>query len=353
MRLKKTIKRMGRFFILLEQKEEINIRQSILTVDNGYSGFEQLKYSIQIASQYFPKAEISVLTFKHRKTLLEKEFTNLRFIVPVERLALQRYQIALEMFKMRKRRLDFILLLSLDMTPLLVSLLFSNSSVVLCNQWRQWWSIRLRRASEILKMPYSYTKKNLSFRNLVKKVGLFFVSLRQKDSGLLSYSVLVIDNGYATYEHIHCAVERTRESLPQAKITVLTSVERGKLKNSFPMLEFMEPDEQIFKKYKIANAMLNLRNRYDYIILLSLDITPVIASLTFNNSRVLLYNQWHQWWSIKLRPARSYLMIIPRFFYNIMLFIFLIVSVTVIFLNRSLNIFKRNLFKRSIVNNGT
>lgn len=125
------------------------------------------------------------------------------------------------------------------------------------------------------------------------------------------------------------------------------------MKNKFPALEFVEPGDSIFKKYRIARVMLNSRNRHDYIILLSLDITPIIASLLFKNSRVFLYNQWHQWWSIKPRTAKSYLMIVPRLAYNIMLLVFLLVSVAIIFFRKSLNVFKSTLFKRSPINNGT
>lgn len=213
--IKKLIKKLGRNIVALKE-EERGIEQSVLMVDNGYSHFEHLFSCVEKINNCFPQAEFSVLTLKHRKSVVEKEFPNLKFIIPAGQLSLQRYQIAWEMFKIRRRKFDFILLFSLDITPLLASLFFTNSKVILYNQWRQWWFIKLRRVAEIFRITYVDNKKSFSLKNLVKRIGLFFVLLQQKDAGLLGHSVLIVDNGYASYEHIYCAVERTIEFLPQA-----------------------------------------------------------------------------------------------------------------------------------------
>jgi len=344
--IKKLIKKLGRNIIVLKE-EERGIRQSVLMVDNGYSHFEHVFSCIETINNCFPQAEFSVLTFEHRKDILKKEFPNLKFIIPAGQSGPKRYQIALEVLRMRRRRFDFILLLSLDITPLLASLLFTNSDVILHNQWRQWWSIRLRRVTELFKITYIDKKKSFGLKNLARQAGLFFVLLQQNGAGLLRHSVLIVDNSYASCEHIYCVVDRTIKSLPQARITLLTSAERGELKNKFPAVEFIEPDDYIFKKYRIARAVLNFRNCRDYTVLLSLDITPIIASLLFSNSRVFLYNQWHQWWSLKPKPIRDYLIVIPKFILtiiiNIIIFVYLLISVSWIFLKKSFNVFKSNL----------
>ncbi len=345
--IKKLIKKLGNFFIVLKEEDSNAVKQVVLVVDNGYSSFEHVFSGIKKINNHFPRAELLVITLEHRRAVIEKEFCNLRFVIPPREIDLKRYQIALQMLNICRRKFDFILLFSLDISPIITSLLFTNSKVILYNQWGKWWSISLRNISEFFKIAYIDRRKKTSFKNLLKKIGLFFVLLQQKDIGLLKHAVLIVDNGYASYEQIHGVIQRTGESLPQARITVLTSREGGELKSKFPELEFIEPEGFIFKKYRIANAMFSLHNRYDYIILLSLDITPIFASLLFMNSGVLLYNEWHQWWSLRPKPIEDYLMVIPKLIsttvINVIIFVYLLISVSWIFLRKSFNVFKRNL----------
>lgn len=346
MRIKKTIKRIAKFFFILKQENKGIVAQPVLVVDNGYSRLGHLDSAIERIKNYFPKAEISVLTIVEKKPNLQKTFPTLNYILPFQILRPKRYQIALQMLMMRKKKYDSVFLFSLDITPLIVALVFLNSKIVLYNQWGQWWSLKLRNVNEIFKITYTKKKTRFSFKNLIKWIGLFFVLLQRKDEEALKHSILVIDNGYAPYVHIHCAIERIKKSLPQAKISVLALEQRKELKDNFPDLEIIKPGECIIKKYSLARHMLRLRkNRYDYIILLSLDITPII-SILFMNSKVLLYNQWHQWWSLKPRSIGGYLAIIPKFIYNIIIFIYLLISVSWIFLKRSLNLLRFNLLRK-------
>lgn len=345
MGIKKIIKRIGKFFIALEQESERIIGQSVLIVDNGYSWFGHLDSAIKGIRNYFPKAEISVLTSEQRKSNLQKDFPTLKFILPSERLRPKRYRIALQMLMMRKR-FDFITLFSLNITPLIVALIFFKSKVVLYNQWGQWWSLRLRDVNEIFKITYVKKKTTLSLKNLLKRIGLFFILLQRKDEEALRHSILVIDYG-ALFAQIGYAIQRIKVCLPQAKISVLALEQRKDLKDNFPDLEIIQPGEYIIKRYRIARHMLRLRkNRYDYVILFSLDVTPIIVSILFMDSKVLLCNQWHQWWLLKPRSIKGYLMAIPQFIYNIIIFVYLLISVSWIFLKRSLNVFRFNLLRR-------
>jgi hypothetical protein len=348
MAIKQLIKKIGKTFIVLKEEGSLPLKQTILIVDNGYSGLEYLFSCIDRINNYFPQAEVLVLTFEHRKAEIEKEFHNLRFIIASRQIDLKRYRIALQMLKICRKKIDFILLLSLDISPLIASLFFANCRIVLYNQWGQWWSIRLRKISELFKVTYANKIKKFSFKSLLKKIGLFFVLLQQEGAGIFKHSVLIVDNGYASYEQLHCAVQRTAESLPQAKITVLTSGERKELKDRFPALELIAPKDFIFKRYKIVNAMLSLHDRYNYVILLSLDITPILASFLCLRKRALLYNKWHQWWSLTAGSIKSCIMVIPRFIYNIIVFIYLIISVALIFLIKTLNVFRFSLLKKEI-----
>lgn len=344
--IKKTIKRIGKFFIVLKQENEKIIGQSVLIVDNGYGWLGHLDSAIERINNYFPKAEISVLTFEQRKSNLKKDFPTVKFILPSERLRPKRYQIALQMLKMRKKRYDLIVLFSLDITPLVVSLIFLKpKKVVLYNQWSQCWSLRLKNVTDFFKITYVKKKTRFNFKNLLKRIGLSFVLLQQENE-ILRHSILVVDNGYAPFGQIGFAIQRIKESLPQAKISVLALEQRRELRDNFPDLEVIKPGECIIKKYRIARHMLRLRNnRYDYIILLSLDITPILVTILFMNSKILLSNQWYQWWSLEPKPMRRYLMAIPQFIFNIIvniiIFIYLLVSVSWIFLKRSFNLLRK------------
>ena len=154
MRAKKIIKMFGRTFIILKQENERVIGQSILIVDNGYGWLGQLSTAIERIKNYFPKAEISVLTFQQRKDNLQKDFPALDYILPAPSLRPRRYQIALQMLKMRKKKFDSIVLLSLDISVLTAALLFLKSKVILYNQWAQWWLLKLKAVSEIFKISY-------------------------------------------------------------------------------------------------------------------------------------------------------------------------------------------------------
>lgn len=350
--IKKIIKKNGRFFVDLKQADERIIAQSILIIDNGSSWLRQVNSAIEKIRNQFPKAEISVLTFEQRKFDLQKDFPTLKFILPSQNLRPKRYQIALQMLMLRKERYDFTVLFSLDITPLIVTTIFLKSKkVVLYNQWRQWWSLRLRNINEIFKVTYVKKKTKFYFKNLLKKIGLFFVLLQREDEGIFKHSILVVDNGYVDYDQVHCAIQRIKESLPYAKISVLALEQRQRLKDNFSEVEFILSEDTVIKKYKIALNMLRLRhNRYDYIILLSLDITLIIVSILFMKGKVLLYNRWHQWWSLKPKPIRQYLMAVPRFIFNtiinILIFVYLLISVSWIFLKKSFNVFRFNLSRR-------
>lgn len=349
MKLKKKVKRLGKGFIDLRQENESCIGQSILIVDNGYSWIGHFDSAIEGTRNFFPKAEVSTLTFEERKNNLQKDFPNLNYILPASGLRPKRYQLALQMFKLRKQKYDFVVLLSLDITPVIVALVLLKSKVVLYNQWGQWWTLQIRGIKEAFKVTYVKKRASFSLKNLFKRIGLFFVLLQRQDKQALRHSILVVDNGCASYEQIHCSIQHMKEALPQAKISVLTPEPRGELKNKFPDLEMIRASECAIKKYRLARHMLKIKHkRYDHTILLSLDITPIIASILFMRGRVLLYNRWHQWWSLKPKPMRGYLLAIPQFIFNILIFVYLLISVSWIFLKRSVNVFKFNLLRRSV-----
>jgi hypothetical protein len=346
MSIKKTIKRFGRFLIDLKQENEEIITQSVLIVDNCYSWIGQPACAIEKIKNYFPRAKVSVLTSLERKIALQKDFPSVDYILPPEKIGIRRYRIASQMLRMHKENYDFIVLFSLDITPLIVSLTLFNSKVILYNQWAQWWSLRLKKVAEISKIAYVKKKAKFNVKNFLKNIGLFFVLLERKDEEILRHSIMVVDDGSVLYKQISCAIQKLKESLPRARISVLTLQQRRELKDKFPELEIIKPGKCIIRKYRMARQMIRLRkNSHDYIVLLSLDVTPIIASFLFMGGGVFLYNEWHQWWSLKRRPMRGYLMVAPLFILNIIIFAYLLFNVLWIFSKRSFNVFRFSLFK--------
>ncbi|MBU4590012.1 MAG: hypothetical protein KKG01_03720 [Candidatus Omnitrophica bacterium] len=338
MGIQKAVKNLGRGFIGLKQENERTISQSILIVDNGYGWIGYLESAIESIRGYFPAAEITVLTFTERMTVLQKDFSGLSFLLPAQGLRPARYQVALEMFKIRKNTYDFVVLLSLDASPLIVSLFLFRSKVALYNQWNQWWSLRLRDISELFKHTYTNKRTMSGLKGLVKRLGLFFVLLQRRDEELFRHSVLIVDNGSISFQHIDCIVQKVKDFLPCARISMLGMEERKMLMDKGPDIEFIQAGRCLFKRYRIARHMLSMRkNKYDYIILLSLDVSPIVASVPFMRDRVILFNRWQQWWSFKPVSMKQYLMIIPRVIIDIAIFIYLLFSVSWIFLKRSFN----------------
>lgn len=347
--MRKIIKKIGKGIISLKQESDKIIGQSILIVDNGYSWIGYLDSVIEKMKDSFPRADISVLSFPERKSNLEKRFPEFNYICPSQRLWPKRYQIALQLLMLWKTRYDLIVVLSLDAAPLAISLFFFNSKLVLYNRWEQWWSLRFRNVSEIFKVSYTKKKTRTSLGNILKRIGLFFILLQRQEEELLKHSVLVVDNGCASFEHINICIGRIKECLPCAKISVLTPGQREGLGDHFHDLEIIQAANRIIKKLCVARHMLALRkNKYNYVILLSLDTAPIIVSMLFMKGKVILFNRWQQWWPLKPKPIKGYLMAIPQFILKVLIFIFLLISVFWIFFKRSFNVFRFGFLRKRL-----
>ncbi len=109
MKIKTTIKNIGKSFIALKREDEIIIGQSVLVIDNGYGWMGHLESAIETVKNSFPKADISVLTLPKRKAALQEEFPALKLILPSEKLKPKRYQIALQMLMLRRKEYEFII----------------------------------------------------------------------------------------------------------------------------------------------------------------------------------------------------------------------------------------------------
>jgi hypothetical protein len=138
-------------------------------------------------------------------------------------------------------------------------------------------------------------------------------------------SILIEDNGYTEIGHISAVVERAEKIFVNPDITILTFQER---KHYF-MKAFAQTKVEAVEQNKIYNfakQMYRMRKiRFDCIILTALDILPVTVALGCTCAKVLLYNQWHQWWSLELRNVKGYLKGILKAILNIPTAIYLLI----------------------------
>jgi len=179
----------------------------------------------------------------------------------------------------------------------------------------------------------------MRLKRLVKWIGRCFIRLREEDVPACG-SALIIDNGYCHAGQLMSCVESIRMCVPGVFVTVLTSQTRAEvLETGCNGLKFAYTMEGFRpKRYCIARNMLARRNdRHDTIVLLSLDVTPIIASIFFMKGRVFLFNQWSQWWSLRPGFLKVCLTAIPKTTISSVIFLYLLLSVSLIFIKRWFN----------------
>lgn len=346
MRMKGLLRKIGRIFITLNQVDKDVLAQKILVVDNGYSPFFQLQSAIEKLKVNLPESEVNILTLKHRKDDIINKFSDINVIL-ADMSWCKRYQIALQMLKLFRIKFDFIILLSLDITPIIVSLIFMKKrNVVLYNQYFQWWRLGLRKLGQPLEY-FPRKRYRFKLKNLVSRIGNRFIHLSQVGEKILHQRNLIIDNGYADFEQIDRCLSNVNKVLPKSEIHVLTFPHRREhFIRNFPFINLCSIRRSLIKRYQLAINMWPMRKqRFDYIILSSLDISPLIISLVFMKKyKILLYNQWHQWWVIRLRTSKEIILFIPNLFLKVSLhsviFIYLLLVTSLIFLRRTFNILR-------------
>ena len=177
-KLKTWLKKFGRLFIILTHEEDKVLKRSVLIVDNGYSSYEHLCSTLTQAQQWIPGSNISVLTFDDRRRFLHENFPDAEVMHPERRIRSKKYQLAIQMFKLRKRGYDFIVLMSLDITPIAVALLFTRSHLFLYNRWNEWYLLRFRNIWEFIIAKKGADKvKFQDKRNTLVGLALFILSL--------------------------------------------------------------------------------------------------------------------------------------------------------------------------------
>jgi hypothetical protein len=181
--MKKLIKNFGRMFIVLNFKNYEIINSTALIIDNDRISKEHLNSLLWNCRKNFANTHIVLLTFEHRRKYIGEEFNNeVELFYPHEQIWAKKYQIAIQMFKERNRDFDYIILTSLDITPIIVALFFTRAQVWLFNQRNQWWSLRQRTVGDLIKIPtmliwfiFIGARNTIFFLYLLLSVGFFWL----------------------------------------------------------------------------------------------------------------------------------------------------------------------------------
>lgn len=140
----------GRIFVILTNGQNKTLRRSVLIVDNGYSSQEHLCSVIAETQRRIPSSEVAILSLEHRRSYIQENFSDIKTIFPGKWVRPQRYKLAVKMLSLSRKAYDFVVVMSLDKTPIMVALLFMNARLFLYNRWNEWYLLRFRNLWEFL-----------------------------------------------------------------------------------------------------------------------------------------------------------------------------------------------------------
>lgn len=148
--MKGLIKRIGRVFFEIKFRNYEIFNRVALIVDDENISKEHLNLALENTKKNFPYTHIVLLTLGSRKHFIGDGFGDIELKYPSEKLLRRRFQILLEMLKLRKRNLDLIVLTNLDITPVIFAMFFTRAQVLLYNKWNQWWTLRQKTVGDWL-----------------------------------------------------------------------------------------------------------------------------------------------------------------------------------------------------------
>lgn len=341
--MKKFIKRIGKLFTALKHMDESKIRQSVLLIDGSFILPNNFALIIKGVQKKFSNARLVVLTFQDKKEFLKDNFPEVEIIVGGRRIRRSRYQLALQLLFLLRQKFNFIILSSLDISLLSISLMFARCPVFLHNRWMEWYRIRKRTLLDILRRTKSADTKrrvtNRGIKEIIKSFGRIFVILSDIDEREIESRILIEDNGYTEIGHVITAVRNAEKIFINPDITILTFESRKEgFINNFPDIKLISVKEN-GNKYKLAIEMFRMRSqKFNYVILTALDISPIAISFLFMKARVLLYNRWHQWWSLRFRNLFGYFKWGLIFLVMVPLFIYLFIISSIILIRTSVRL---------------
>ena len=140
------------------------------------------------------------------------------------------------------------------------------------------------------------------------------------------------------------AVRKIGEIFINPDITLLTLAERKQdFINAFAQMKLVVVGESN-NRNSLASQMYRMRkDKFNYVVLTALDIIPILISFLFFRVKVLLYNRWHQWWSLRFRNIWGDLREILTFLVMIPVFIYLLITASLILLRTGFRLILINL----------
>jgi len=332
----KIIKKFSRFFFVLEERYTDQMRDSVLVVEGSFMSLDSLLSVIRKVREQFPSATINVLAFNDKKNAILSNFTDVKVCIPNPGIRARKHVLAVQLYKLLCQGPRFVILSSLDISLLAIALIFSrNNAFILAKELYQ---VRIKTVSEIIKNKKGVIlgnhQGNVRFSRIVlSKIISFFVIIAPAKIDNFQTTILLEDNGYTSVEHILNSIKEINQVFINPKISLLTFRERKHYFQELIPLERTFTPKNSTQKYSLALRMLSLRSgNFRYIILTTLDASPLIASLLFPKAKVILYNKWGQWWTIDLITLGACLKNILALFSSVVMFVFLLTSFVFIFL---------------------
>jgi len=327
--VKKILNSVGKFFIVLTKTNEQEIRQTVLLVDGSFILPNNFTLIIKGVREKFKNANITVLTFREKEGFIKDNFQDIEVITSGNGV-IRKYQLAIKLFSLLRRKYAFIVLSSLDVSLLLVTMLFARQAVFLHNRWFEWYRIRYRTFLDVFlrtkSVDKNHRKINHGFSDRLKSLGRFFIILSQVQEENISQSVLVIDDGQGEIGYISTAVRKALVNFINPNMSVLTFIGRKHyFTGLFPGIKvFTVKDSNT--EYGLAMQMYRMRkSMFSHIVLTNLDILPIFVSFLFMHGNTLLYNKWHEWWSLFFRSLYGYIKGVFVFIYSVFIFIYLLI----------------------------
>jgi hypothetical protein len=160
----------------------------------------------------------------------------------------------------------------------------------------------------------------------LKSLGRFFIILSQVQEEDINQSVLVIDNGQGDIGYISTAVRKALVNFINPDISLLTFIERKHYFTGLASGIKVFTVKDLDTKYGLAIQMYRMRRSgFSHIVLTNLDISPIFVSFLFMQGNILLYNKWHEWWSLSFRNLYSYIKGVFAFMCSVGIFIYLLI----------------------------
>jgi len=329
--MKKILNNLGKIFVVLDQKQERDIRQGVLLVDGSSILHNNFALIIKGVKEKFKNANLSVLTFKDKEGFLRENFPDIEIIVPEDKSVISKYRLAIKLFSLLKREYSFVILSSLDISLVFVSVFFGRQPVFLHNRWFEWYRVRCRTFLDIILRAQSTDKNrrktNRGMQDVVKSIGRSFIILSSLYEEDISTPVLVVDDGRGELGYITTAARKTKTNFINPNISVVTFSDRKHY--------FMEivPHGNIFtvkdpdRRFSLAIQIYRMRKHgFSRIVLTSLDIAPILVSFLFIRGKVFLYNKWHEWWRLSFRTIYGYVKAMLGLLYAMIIFMYLLVT---------------------------